>query len=115
MDIGQRSARFRASSSAEGTPSYFFYVNVGGETARVETPTWVALRPELLDLVHAVVLDQCARGNGYPRVLTEAHERAVLTTGDRQLFERLVEATVARYKLPERTSAKERSKRVRGI
>jgi hypothetical protein len=115
LPAGTRSARFKAANSNEGTPSFFYYVNVGSEIARVEVPVWVGLRPGAMNTVHSVVLDQCQRGNGYPRVLTEAHERAVLTTGDRQLFERLMDATLARFRLSERTSAKERSKRVRGI
>ena len=115
LRLGERSARFRAFSSAEGPPTYFFYLNVADEIARIEVPDWVTFRPELMDLVHWVAHDQCRRGNGYPRVLTEAHERAVLAIGDRQQFEQLVEATVARSHLSERTSAKERSKRVRGL
>ncbi|MCL4371559.1 MAG: DNA double-strand break repair nuclease NurA [Chloroflexi bacterium] len=121
---GERSARFRSRGKAERSKvkqkgqdisTYFFYLNVDGEIARIEVPDWVAGRPDLLDLVHWVAYDQCRRGNAYPRVLTEAHERAVLTTADRQQFELLVDATLARYHLSERTSAKERTKRVRGL
>jgi hypothetical protein len=112
---GQRSARFRAASSRDGTPSFFFYVHSGIEIARVEVPDWVASQRDLMDLTHSVVLDQCQRGNGYPRALTEAHESAVLTTGDRQRFQRMIDAMLSRRQLSERTSAKERTKRVRGI
>jgi hypothetical protein len=115
LRAGERSAQFRAASSADGPGTHFLYLHTGEEIARLEVPDWVASRPDLLDLVHSVAYDQCRRGNGYPRVLTEAHERAVLTTGDRQQFEQMVEATLARYRLSERTSAKERSKRVRGL
>ncbi len=112
---GERSGRFRAQGGKGSPPTYFFYVNTGDEIGRVEVPDWVAGRPDLLDLVHWAVYDQCRRGNGYPRVLTEAHERAVLTTGDRQQFEHMVEAVLVRHRLSERTSAKERSKRLRGL
>ena len=52
---------------------YFFYLRVNDEVARVEIPRWVAVDKGLLTLVHALVLDQCHRGQGYPVALSEAH------------------------------------------
>ena len=94
---------------------YFFYLNVGDEIARVEVPTWVAQNNDLLTKVHTMVLDQCKRGHGYPAVLTEAHEQAVLTGADREQFRRLVEMLLEKNDLPANTSAKSRSKRTRWI
>ncbi len=112
---GERSACFRSSAGGEGTSTYFFYLNVGSEIARLEVPGWVAAQPELLDIVQWVAYDQCRKGGSYPRVLTEAHERAVLTVSDRQQFERIVDGALAQHRLSERTSAKERSKRLRSL
>ena len=85
------------------------------EIARVEVPEWVAMKKDLLDLTHALVLDQCRRGQGYPVALSEAHEKAVVTGADREEFWGLVEEALVEEKLPDYTSTKSRSKRTRWI
>jgi len=94
---------------------YFFYLRVDDEVARVEIPQWVATDKELLNLVHALVLDQCRRGLGYPVALSEAHEQAVVTAADREQFWQLVESSLVEEKLPSLTSAKSQSKRTRWV
>jgi hypothetical protein len=64
-----------------------------------------------MEKVHSMVLDQCRRGHGYPAVLTEAHEQAVLSVSDREQFWRLIEMLLEKNDLPANTSAKSRSKR----
>ena len=93
----------------------FFYVNVGGEIGRVEVPQWVADDAELLNRVHALVVDQCRRGRGFPPALVEAHEQAVINMGDRQLVERLLEEALAQQQIFVTRSLKDRSKRERSI
>ena len=90
---------------------YFYYLNTGDEIARVEVPQWVALEGGLLSLSHALILDQCRRGRGYPVAISEAHEQAVLTGSDRQSFRQLLEEALDRRHLPVYTSEKARSKR----
>ena len=63
---------------------------MGFEVARVEIPEWVAQDAKLLDLVHATVCDQVEKGKGYPIILSEAHEKAVVRGADRELFYRLL-------------------------
>ncbi|MGQ9567236.1 MAG: DNA double-strand break repair nuclease NurA [Anaerolineae bacterium] len=92
-----------------------FYVNAGQEIARVEAPLWVLENPAMLDLVHAAVADQCRRGRGYPPALQEAHEQAAITTADRRVVEEMIEEAFARRRVVLPWSAKERSKRERGI
>ena len=91
---GDRSVLFRSTSEILKEYGrhriYFFYVNVGYEIARIEIPEWVAQDPKLLDLVHATVCDQVEKGKGYPIILSEAHEKAVVRGGDRELFYRLL-------------------------
>ena len=70
---------------------HFFYVNVEEEIARVEVPGWVAADRALLDLTHTLVMDNARRGGGYPVVLQEAHEQAVVTGADREAFQNMVE------------------------
>jgi hypothetical protein len=100
LDGGERSAVF-VSSWATSRQRYgvhkvhFFYLHVGSEIARVEVPEWVALDPEALARTQAVVLDQAARGQGYPRSLIEAHEKAVLTGNDRRAYSTMVEQALS--------------------
>ncbi len=92
----------------------FFYLKAGDEIARVEFPRWVEDRG-LVGLVHALALDQCVRGRGYPVALSEAHEQAVLTGADREQFRLLVEQSLADHRLPVVISEKSRSKRTRWV
>jgi hypothetical protein len=117
---GERSALFTSQSSIVQKhygihQVYFFYLRVDDEIARVEIPQWVAKDESLLNLAHALVLDQCRRGQGYPVALTEAHEKAVVTTADREEFWQLVESLLVEGKMPTPTSAKSFSKRTRWV
>jgi hypothetical protein len=117
---GERSATFLSSSeiSLDRYGAHrvcFFYLNVGPEIARVEIPEWVAQSPESLDIMHAILFDQAQRGDGYPRVLIEAHEKAIITAGDRRQFQDLLEMRLANQGLSRTSSQKEISKRRRGL
>jgi GNAT superfamily N-acetyltransferase len=117
---GERSALFSSQSKIVrdhygGHWIYFFYIKVEDEIARVELPQWVARDEDLLELTHALVLDQCRRGQGYPVALSEAHEQAVVTAADKESFWQLVEASMIDEKMPSPTSAKSFSKRTRWV
>lgn len=127
---GERSALFQARSRAflrpgePATPPWyeqhghtvtFFYLRLEDEVARVELPLWAARDPAAVGLLHAVLLDQCAKGPGYPVVLQEAHEQAVISTVDRRSFAALLERELAGGAGPLAGSAKSRSKRARQI
>lgn len=94
---------------------YFYYLNTDEEIARVEVPKWVAEDPELLSLTHALILDQCRRGQGYPVALSEAHEQAVVTGADRENFWQFVEMSLTGEKMSTCMSAKSRSKNTRWV
>ena len=94
---------------------YFFYLKSDEEIARIEVPQWVAVNPELLNLTHSLVLDQCRRGQGYPVALSEAHEQAVVTGADRENFWQLVESSLIEEHMPTSASAKSQSKRTRWV
>lgn len=64
----------------------FSYLNVGSEVARIECPLWVAENFYLKDLACAVVANQVTKGRGYPVVLSEAHNLAVIRAADRERF-----------------------------
>ena len=112
----QRSPVYQTSSSVpreyygDGQQVCFYYINAGEEIARVEVPQWVAEDETLLALSHTLIAEQCRRGQGYPVAISEAHEQAVITGRDRQLFKQMVSETLERQGLPTYTSQKERSK-----
>ena len=116
LNPGWRSAIYLTNSSVP-RESYgehqvcFFYLNCGEEIGRVELPQWVAQDERLLSLCHSLVLDQCRRGQGYPVAISEAHEQAVISGADRQLFKQMVTEALEREGLPAYTSEKDRSKR----
>ena len=86
---------------------------MGGEVVRIEAPQWVMRDGKMVDLLHALVHDQCWRSPDYPPyppALQEAHEQAVITTAERRLVEELAERGIVYAR-----SAKDRSKRRRGV
>jgi hypothetical protein len=96
----------------------FFYVNVGGEIARVEIPQWLSTDGEALSFVHAALYDQCQRSPGfpaYPPALLEAHEQAVITAAERQLVDDMIEQSLGGVGQRVSRSAKDDSKRRRGV
>jgi hypothetical protein len=122
LEPGQRSDVFQSQSAIlsdyRGHQIQFFYINVGGEISRVEAPQWVMSDPELVDLVHSTVYDQCRRSSQYPpypSVLIEAHEQAVISTEDRRMVEVLVEQALAARGIYYMRSAKDASKKSRGV
>ena len=120
LAVGERSALFISPSKIVknyygGHRVYFFYLRVGDEIARVEVPEWVATDESLLNLAHTLTLDQCRRGHGYPVVLSEAHEQAVVRGADRENFWQLVESSMVEEKMPTTGSAKSFSKKTRWV
>jgi hypothetical protein len=120
LEPGERSPLFRLRAQIletyyQGRHVAMFYLHTGQEIARVEVPEWVATDEALLAQAHALVWDQVQRGRGYPVAVQEAHERAVITGAERELFWRLVERAFGNERLPIATSAKRRSKGVRWL
>jgi hypothetical protein len=119
LEPGERSALFP--TQAPIVQSYgrhaiwFCYVNAGDEIARLEMPVWVARDTAAVDFLHGAILDQCKKGRGYPLALQEAHEAAVVTLGDRQNFQRVLDAALTAHGMGRGTSAKARSKRERAV
>lgn len=102
LKAGHRSAVFglQSSSRAHYTGDlalHFFYLNVGNEKhpalVRVELPKWVADDEEKLDLLHAVLLEQCRimGAKPYPYILHRAHEIAVVKFDEKRQVEAMLE------------------------
>lgn len=120
---GARSTLFRLRSQAleryaPDLAPWFFYLNVSPWperpwVVRVEVPAWVGRDPQAVQVVHAVLWEQCriVPGRAYPYALHRAHETAVVTREDREQVSRLLLATLqqALGVVPER-SQKQRLK-----
>lgn len=116
LGSGERSAVYtsRASVVKEQYREHqicFFYLNTGDEIARVEIPVWVAEDKDAIALVHSLILDQCKKGRGYPLVLSEAHEQAVVSHSDAEMFWDMLENAMDRARDHRASSAKSVSKR----
>jgi len=117
LPMGHRSPIFKAilreprQLAAHIDEIYFVYLKTGYEVIRLEFPAWLKQQPRLLEQALALVLDQSVRGDGYPPVLMEAHESAVLRGDDRTLLRILLED----HQLLQPESEKGRSKRIRGL
>ncbi len=64
----------------------FLYINLGTEIGRIEFPQWVAQDPQSVAKIVGIIKDQAQKGHGYPVVLSEAHEQAVVKGPDREFF-----------------------------
>jgi len=97
LKSGERSAIFenrppRTNNLAASllTPFYFFYLNVSQNQkpciVRVEIPEWVAFDNQKVNLLHAVLLEQCAimGTKPYPYCLHRAHETALVSQEEKE-------------------------------
>jgi len=120
LERWQRSGLFRVRSNVHDPyygihRVYFFLFATGDEIARVEVPEWVARDAGLLALLHALLVDQCSKGFGYPAVLARADDRAVISLADRGVLDTLVQQELARRGVVARPSAKLARKQVRTV
>ena len=104
---GGRSAVFRLQSSSQSIYTgalelHFFYLNAGTPghpcLARVEVPRWVADDPARLDLLHAVLIEQCGimGSKPYPYLLHRAHETAVVRRDEKAQVEQMLALELSR-------------------
>ena len=113
---GERSPIFvRKQNDNEINSIAFFYLNVGSEIARIEIPVWNIGDAESIDLIQSVVIEQADRGHGYPVVLMEAHEQAVINSADRRAFADTIIEYLSESDSRSYESAKALSKKIRGI
>ncbi len=106
---GHRSAVFVLQSGStkryKGPLSlHFFYLNVGtlGHPwpVRVEIPQWVAEDKSKLNLLHAVLIEQCNMmgSKPYPYLLHRAHETAVVRREEKEQVEQLLALELRRVR-----------------
>jgi hypothetical protein len=98
---GHRSAVFKLQSGSDrhykgALELCFFYLNAGSDghpyPVRVEIPRWVAQDESALDLLHAVLINQCRimGSKPYPYLLHRAHETAVVQLEEKSQIEQLL-------------------------
>ncbi len=98
---GERSAVFGiqsrlASFYRDELALHFFYLNVGRAgrpwLVRVEVPAWVALDEKQLNMLHAVLVQQCRvmGSRPYPYLLHRAHETAVVTLPEQEQVSEMI-------------------------
>ena len=90
-------------------------MNVGSEIARIEIPVWNIDEGYSINLIQSVIMEQTDRGHGYPVVLMEAHEQAVINASDRRAFVDTLIEYLSGGDLRPYESAKALSKKIRGI
>jgi len=85
-----------AQSYPDVTALHFFYLNTGfpgkPSLARVEIPAWVAADTASVNLLHAVLLEQCSLLGGmpYPYALHRSHEIALVSNLDKDQIEQMI-------------------------
>jgi hypothetical protein len=106
---GERSAVFEIQSrnadqyTAE-LALHFFYLNVGRDrghpySVRVEIPAWVAHNDQMLDDLHAILVQQCQifGSRTYPYLLHRSHEVAVVSQDEKRQVENMIEQELLRH------------------
>lgn len=102
LKAGHRSAIFKIQSSSEKNYTgvlelHFFYLNVGTDAkpypVRVEVPKWVVDDKSKLNLLHAVLVEQCKMmgSRPYPYLLHRAHETAVVKQEEKVQIEQMLQ------------------------
>ncbi len=126
LEPGERSAVFalQSKSAAEYRDElalHFFYLNVGRagnpSLSRVEVPAWVAQNPEMLDKLHAALVEQCRilGSRPYPYLLHRAHEAAVVSREEKAQVEQMIAGELLRRGVPlGRVSPKQANKDLPG-
>ncbi len=119
---GHRSAQFISASPLNrdfhtaGHEIHFFYLKTDADdtVVRVEIPIWVAQDPELLNRVHAGILQDCQTTGGFPYTLVRAHELAVIPPQERVAFEEMLQRTLLGQGLRSTQSQKALTKQLTG-
>jgi hypothetical protein len=112
-DVSEHNTQFR--NHHEGNEVCFFYLNPGRSgqlIARVDIPMWVAQDKSAVEVVHALIYDQCQIVGDYPYVLTRADEMAVVGRQDQAELDYRIALRMQTVGLEGMLTAKQTSKDV---
>jgi hypothetical protein len=74
---------------------------------RVELPLWIMKQKGFIDQLHEIICAQAAIGEGYPHLITEAHNGAVIRNNVAQFFVNNMVNEATKHGLSVRGSTKE--------
>jgi hypothetical protein len=91
LPLGHRTIFFKTAKNSllpysDSMYPYFAYLHSEHEVGRIELPAWIVKDQSLADSVCSVIMDQIKKGHGYPLILAEAHEQAVVKQADKEYF-----------------------------
>ena len=114
----QRSAAFNETSDDTDekslTPISFVYLKNSYEIAKIEFIK-DTINKDAMDKIHTLVLSQVQKGKGYPKILIESHEQAVISQSARKSISILTESELNANNLKYTTTQKYQSKQSRNI
>ena len=87
----------------------FFYYNPPGtgDVTRVDIPKRAAQQPEVVEMVHGLLNEQCKLLGNYPYVLTRADEIAVVQRSDQEYLDHLITLEMERRGIHSRMTGKQ--------
>lgn len=91
---------------------WFTYLSSSHEIGRIELPEWLIQEKELCDQMISIIADQIEKGNGYPVILAEAHEQAVIKNDDKNFFYELLTQQAIKENITIEYSIKRMKKRI---
>ena len=106
LQPGERSAVFTEFSPFNrrfadgGHRICFFYINPstdGKAIARIDIPEWVAESRQNVEIIHALIIDQCRITGPYPYILARADEEAVVGKEDQAYLDNWIDLTMLRH------------------
>lgn len=108
FEIVNQSTNYQPFREAHQEICFFYYAPPGlGDITRVDIPKWAAQQPEVIDIIHSLLHEQCLLLGGYPYVLSRADEVAVIQYSDREYLEHLIDLELRRHGIVSRSTVKQ--------
>ena len=92
----------------------FSFVKNSKELSKIEFLNG-SINNEVMNKILAVIISQVEKGKGYPKILIESHEHAVISQSDRAALNTLIEKELNLLNINYTTSQKQQSKQTRNI
>ena len=117
LNINERSDIFTEISEEETSelnPVSFSFIKNYKELSKIEFLNGT-IDNEAMNKILAVIISQVEKGKGYPKILIESHEHAVISQSDRAALNTLIEKELNLLHINYTTSQKQQSKQTRNI
>ena len=117
LNINERSDIFTEISEEENNnlkPISFVFTKNYKELSKIEFLK-DTINSEIMSQIHGIILSQVEKGRGYPKILIESHEHAVISQSDRAAINTLIERELNLLDINYKTSQKQQSKQTRNI